>query len=138
MKPVLLDTGVIVALLDRSERLHQASVEAIADLGLPLITCEAVIAESCYLLRRMKGAAEAVLENVAAGIFQVPMQLPQSAKQIQRLLHKYRDRDIDLADACLIHLANEFSTGAILTLDRDFYIYRWGRNNTFQLLVRLD
>jgi len=138
VKSVLLDTGVIVALLDRSERFHQASVEAIADLGLPLITCEAVIAESCYLLRRMKGAAEAVLENVAAGIFQVPLQLPQSAKQIQRLLHKYRDRDIDLADACLIHLANEFGTGAILTLDRDFYIYRWGQNNAFQMLVRLD
>ena len=72
MKPVLLDTGVIVALLDRSERLHRACAGAIRELKAPLITCEAVIAESCYLRRNLSGASEAVIENVAAGIFQIP------------------------------------------------------------------
>jgi uncharacterized protein len=67
MKPVLLDTGVIVALLDRSERRHAQCAAAVAELERPLVTCEAVIAESCYLLRRLSGAAEAVFENVARG-----------------------------------------------------------------------
>ena len=75
MKPVLLDTGVIVALLDRSERLHLACARAVRELKAPLMTCEAVIAESCYLLRNLSGASEAVIENVAAGIFQIPFQL---------------------------------------------------------------
>jgi len=44
---------------------------------------------------------------------------------------------VDLAGACLIHLAGEFSTGEILTLDRDFEVYRWGRNKRFELLVPL-
>ena len=75
MKPVLLDTGVIVALLDRSENFHQACAEAVRSLEAPLVTCEAVIAESCYLLRNLPGAPEAIIENIAAGIFQLPFQL---------------------------------------------------------------
>ena len=134
MKPVLLDTGVIVALLDRSERLHEACAEAVRELEAPLITCEAVIAESCYLLRNLAGAGEAVIENVAAGIFQIPFQLSQEAAGVKQILRKYRDRQIDLADACLIRLADEFGTADILTLDQDFAVYRWGRNKAFRML----
>lgn len=101
-------------------------------------TCEAVIAESCYLLRRVKGAGEAVLENVAAGAFQIPLRLAGSAAEIQRILRKYRDREIDLADACLIHLAGEVGSGEILTLDRDFDVYRWGGNKVFRRLIELS
>jgi predicted nucleic acid-binding protein len=134
VKPVLLDTGVIVALLDRSERQHEACAEAVREIDAPLITCEAVIAESCYLLRKLAGASEAVVENVAAGIFQVPFQLSREAAGVKQVLRKYRDRQIDLADACLIHLADEFGAEDILTLDRDFAVYRWGRNKAFQIL----
>jgi len=134
VKPVLLDTGVIVALLDRSERLHEACAEAVRELEAPLITCEAVIAESCYLLQNLAGAAEAVIENVASEIFQVPLQLSREAAGVKQILRKYRDRQIDLADACLIRLADEFGTADILTLDQDFAVYRWGRNKTFRML----
>jgi predicted nucleic acid-binding protein len=134
VKPVLLDTGVIVGLLDRSERLHDACAETVRELEAPLITCEAVIAESCYLLRKLAGAAEAVIDNVAAGIFQIPFQLSQEAAGVKQILRKYRDRQIDLADACLIRLADEFGTADILTLDRDFAVYRWGRNKAFRML----
>ena len=67
MKPVLLDTGVVVALLDRSERHHNQCAEVVTNLGRPLVTCEAVIAESCYLLRRLSGAPEVVLGECRAG-----------------------------------------------------------------------
>ena len=106
-------------------------------MGAPLVTCEAVIAESCYLLRRLPGAAEAVVANVAAGVFQIPFQLSRSAPRIQKLLRKYRDRQIDFADACLIDLATELRTGEILTLDGDFRVYRWGANKPFDLLIPL-
>ncbi len=138
MKPTLLDTGAIVALLDRSERKHEACVAALGEVAGPLVTCEAVIAESCYLVRKMRGAAAAILENIATGAFQVPFQIARSAPQLQRILAKYRDREIDLADACLIHLANEIGSGDILTLDRDFDVYRWGANKPFRRLIPLD
>jgi len=137
VKRVLLDTGVIVALLDRSERYHARCVQALESLEQPLATCEAVIAESCYLLRTIPGAAETVLANVEQGIFQIPMQLNQAAAPIRAILRKYRDVPADLADACLIHMADELETGEILTLDSDFARYRWRRNRAFQLLIPL-
>jgi predicted nucleic acid-binding protein len=136
LRAVLLDTGVIVALLDRTERNHAACAEAIEASAVPLVTCEAVIAESCYLLRGHAGAAEAILENVRTGVFSIPLQLTHAAVSLQRLYRKYRDREMDLADACLVHLAGELHTGDILTLDRDFEIYRWGTNRPFHLLLK--
>lgn len=135
MKPLLLDTGVIVAWLDRSDHAHEICVPAIRLVEeRPLLTCEAVIAESCYLLRNLRGAAEDVIANISAGIFQIPFQLSRESAGVRNILRKYRDHGIDLADACLIRMAEEFGTGDILTLDKDFAVYRWGRNKPFRIL----
>ncbi len=97
-----------------------------------------MIAESCYLLRKLPGASEAVLSNVDNGAFQIPLQLSGAASSVQRILRKYRDREIGLADACLIHLAAELRTGAILILDHDFRIYRWAGNRAFDFLLEIS
>ena len=138
MKPTLLDTGVIVGLLDRSEAYHIRCVTALDGLEGPLVTCEAVITESCYLLRGLPGAVETVLENVDRGIFQIPFQLSRSANLVRNVMRKHRDLPVDFADACLVQLADELNTGDILTLDRDFASYRWRRTRPFRLLVALD
>jgi predicted nucleic acid-binding protein len=138
MKPILLDTGFIVALLDRSESFHKTCARTIREVQAPLVTCEAVITESCYLLRNLSGASEAVIDNIAAGIFQIPFQLSRDTAGVKQVLRKYKDREIDLADACLIRLADQFGTGDILTLDQDFAIYRWGKNKSFRVLPSVD
>ena len=138
MKPVLLDTGVVVALLDRSERHHAQCAAVVTKLERPLVTCEAVIAESCYLLRRLSGAAEVVLDNVARGVFLIPFQLSRAATPVRSIMRKYSDQPADLADACLIQLADELNTGEILTLDRHFALYRWRKTRSFELLIDLD
>ena len=138
MKPVLLDTGFIVALLDRSENFHKMCARTVREVAVPLVTCEAVITESCYLLQNLSGAAEAVIENIAAGIFQVPFQLSRDTAGVKQILRKYKDREIDLADACLIRLADELGTADILTLDQDFAIYHWGKNKPFRMLPSAD
>jgi len=137
VKSVLLDTGMIVALLDSTDSYHTRCSDAMADIGAPLVTCETVIAESCYLLRQVEGAAEAILHSVATREFLIPISLADAAIPVRRVMAKYRYRRIDLADAFLIHLADEFDTGDILTVDRDFRVYRWGKNNHFQVLVDL-
>src|SRR5271168_181910 len=114
--------------------MHSACTDAVRSLEAPLVTCEAVIVESCYLLRNLHGASEAVMENVMAGIFQVSFQLSSEAAAVKGLLRKYRDRRIDLADACLIAMAGEYEAPDILTLDRDFHVYRWGKNKPFRIL----
>jgi len=126
-----------VGLLDRSEQHHRECVEAVSALEAPLITCEAVIAESCYLLRETSGAASAVLENVDRGIFQIPYRLTGNASGVLKLMRKYADTPMDFADACLVDMASDYQTGRVLTLDDDFRIYRWGRNRPFELLLAI-
>jgi predicted nucleic acid-binding protein len=138
MKPVLLDAGVVVALLDRSEKHHAQCAKVVGELGRPMVTCEAVIAESCYLLRQVPGAPEAVLENVARGVFLIAFQLSRAAIPVRNIMRKYSDMPADFADACLVHLADELGTGEILTLDRDFALYRWRRTRTFKPLIDLN
>jgi predicted nucleic acid-binding protein len=135
LKPVLLDTGVVVALLQRESHRHEECVEAMSRLGQPLVTCEAVITESCHLLRRLPGAAEAVIANVEQGSFEIPMTFGGAAAAIRSIMRKYRDIPASFADACLIHMADELDTGDILTLDSDFVSYRWRRNRPFELLI---
>lgn len=136
MTPVLLDTGCLVALLDRSERHHKKCAAAIAEIEAPLVTCEAVIAEALYLLRGIKGAADAILQNVADGTFLVPYRVLGKTSALRRLLKKYANVPMDFADACLVDMADEYQTGRILTLDGDFRIYRWGKNRPFDFIVQ--
>jgi predicted nucleic acid-binding protein len=138
MKATLLDTGVIVALLDRDERHHVLCVETVSDLIGPLVTCEAVVAQACYLLRGTPGAPEAIIKNVANGVFQTPMRLTDQASAVEKLLRKYHDVPMALADACLVDLADQMDTGQILTLDHDFEIYRWRSRRKFELLIELS
>ncbi|TMQ20448.1 MAG: PIN domain-containing protein [Deltaproteobacteria bacterium] len=135
MTPVVLDTGVIVALLDRSERNHARCVEATESIAAPLVTCEAVIAEACYLLREIHGAADAVLDNVESGVFEIPFRLTGASRGIRLLMKRYARVPMDFADACLVQLADELGTGRILTLDSDFRIYRWRKQRAFDLLI---
>jgi len=83
VKPALLDTGVIVALLDRSEKFHQACADVGPPNARPADYLRAVIAESCYLLRSLPGAPEAVLDKRRRGHFPNPFQLSRDAPRRQ-------------------------------------------------------
>jgi predicted nucleic acid-binding protein len=112
VKPVLLDTSAIVAALDRSEVHHEPCAAALAEVAGSLVTCEAVIAEACYLLRGVAGAPEAILQNVERGVFHVPFALSASAGAVRKLLVKYRRVPMDFADGCLVEMADLLDTGA--------------------------
>ncbi len=135
MKPILADSGFIVALLDKRDVRHSECREAMAAVDRPLASCEAVISESCYLLRQLPGAGLAVLANVDAGRLDVPFRFAEAVPAIRTIMHKYRDVPASFADACLIHMADQLGTGDILTLDSDFVMYRWRKNRPFEMLI---
>lgn len=87
------------------------------------------------MLRRLSGAPELVLENVARRVFLIPFQLSRVATPVRNIMRKYSDLPVDFADACLIHLADELNTGKIPTLDRDFAHYYWRKMRRFDLLI---
>jgi predicted nucleic acid-binding protein len=138
MEPVLLDTGVIYALLNKRESRHEECLQVFRDLYRPIVTCEAVIVESCFLLSKYSEGIEVLLTNVKSGLFGIPFRIAESALEVLEILGKYRDTPADFADACLIAMANQLGTGDILTLDGDFKHYRWRRNRAFNLLIPLD
>ena len=112
-------------------------MDALSAVDGTLVTCEAVIAESCFLLSSYPQVRDVVLKNVENGVFRVPFRFTEAVPEIRRIFTKYKDREVDFADACLIHLASEMNTGEILTLDSDFDVYRWGANKPFRNLIDL-
>ena len=90
------------------------------------------------MLQSAHGAASAILASIESGALKVGFSLGESAAAVRAAMEKYRDMPCDLADACLIAMADQLGTGDILTLDSDFKHYRWRRNRRFNLLVPLD
>jgi uncharacterized protein len=137
VQPILLDAGFIVALLDGRDRAHRKCTEVFDSMDRALITCEPVITEATHLLRYCPGAAVELLRNIEAQIIELPWQIRGNEARLNILFEKYGDQDIDLADACLVLMAENFGVGDILTLDSDFAHYRWARNKSFHLWPKI-
>ena len=121
---VLLDTGPLVALLNRRDRYHTWAAEQWSRIEPPLSTCEAVLAEVCFLVQPFAGAQTAVLDLVQRGVLDVSFRLASETKAVSRLLGKYRDAPMSLADGCLVRMAELHAEGVVLTLDSQFGFYR--------------
>ena len=132
---MLLDTGPLVALLSRNDANHARARRLFADCVPPFRCCEAVIAEACFLMRKVDatGPAEVVALG-QRGVYSIAIALEEHWANIETLLKKYSDRPISLADACLIRCAEIHQESRIATFDDDFGVYRWARNKEFELL----
>jgi predicted nucleic acid-binding protein len=132
---ILLDTGPIVALLSANDVNHEQAVRVFSETAPPFRCCEAVIAEACFLMRKVDrdGSAE-VLALARKGVYEVAVTLREDPAAIETLLRKYADRPISLADACLIRCAELHEEPRIFSFDADFRVYRWARNRKFELV----
>lgn len=131
----LVDTGAILALLDRGDRWHSVCVEAFRQLRLPLLTSEAVLAELFHLVgatRRQMVAAWAFIRSGAVIVGAISdAELPE----LHVLMSRYWDRPMDFADATLVYLARRESLTTILTIDRaDFETYRIAGKRKFRIV----
>lgn len=123
-RPTLLDTGPLVAYLNRRDRYHGWACDQLASIQPPLLTCEAVISEACFLLRRRPTGPIAVLELMQRGLLLPSFQLSGEHDAISKLMLRYQDRPMAFADACLVRMAQRNRGSKVLTLDRDFMFYR--------------
>jgi predicted nucleic acid-binding protein len=132
---VIVDTGPIVAWLDADDQ-HHAWVKAqFARLRPPLLTCEAVLTETCFLLSRGSGDASAVIQLVEHGVLSVGQLFDAEAASIARLMRRYENVPMSLADACLVRLIERTSQSTLFTLDSDFEIYRQKGRRLIPLLA---
>ena len=124
MRKVLLDTGPLVAFLNRRDRYHKWASAQWERCAPPLLTCEAVLAEACFLLRNTDGGSRSVIELVKRGVVAVAFDLEAEAGPIARLMTRYADVPMSLADACLVRMTELQEDSLVLTADRDFLVYR--------------
>lgn len=124
MPVAVVDTGPLVAFLDRAERHHRWVGERIEELEAPLLICEPVLAEAMHLLARYPGAQDTLLALIEQGALRLAFRVEEHVDALRRLLRKYRDTPMSLADACIVRMAEVHDRYAVLTLDSDFAIYR--------------
>jgi len=113
-----------MALIDKSDRFHHWTTEIWKTIAIPLFTCEAVISETCFLLRRTYGGQDAVINLLKAGVIQISFSLSEDLEAVGNLMEKYKSVPMSFADACLVRMSESIAGSTVLTLDRDFRIYR--------------
>lgn len=131
----LLDTGPLVALIRAQDQFHAWATAQFSALEPPLLTCEAVITEACFLMRNSYPGQEAVLLLMERGVVKIEFDLNEEFRNVQKLIVRYKSVPMSLADACLVRMSEQFSASLVLTLDSDFTIYR--KNNTQPIPVMM-
>lgn len=136
MKKILLDSGPLIALFDRDDKYHIASVEFIKNNHCQLITTLASITETMHLLDFNRNAQIDFLCWVNAGALTLEPIEVSDLFEIKKLIIQYSDLPMDFADACLVFLAEKLNVNEIATIDRDFDVYRIKGKKTFTTHIK--
>ncbi len=130
----LTDAGPLVALIDADEPDHEACRSALTGLALPLLTTWPAFTEALYLLSRAGGprGREALWRLVSTGRLVLADLSEPAVQRSARLMAKYADLPMDLADATLVALAEERGQRRIFTLDSGFEVYRINGRGRFE------
>jgi predicted nucleic acid-binding protein len=132
---VLIDTGAILALIDKSDDWHDVCTSIFSGLPLPMLTSEAVLTELFHLAGENRAKKESAWKLLRAGIIVLATIEHSELQHIDVLMARYRDRPMDFADATLVYLAQRESLEVIFTVDQtDFSIYRIGGKRRFQII----
>ncbi len=137
MKPkkLIIDTGPIVAFLNRADFYHEWALRQFSELIPPFYTCESVISETCFLLRNTENGQKNILKLLERELIQISFNLKEEISTIMSLMKKYNDIPMSLADACLVRMSEQISDSTICTLDSDFRIYRKEKRNVIPLIM---
>ncbi|MGO9838112.1 MAG: type II toxin-antitoxin system VapC family toxin [Polyangiaceae bacterium] len=119
---IALDAGPIVALLNRRDTRHAWARDTLKTLRGPFMTCEAVVAEACHLLRDRGNVL--VTELGERGFLSVSFALQAHWASVRALMRRYEDVPMSLADACLVRMTEMDPAMRVMTMDTDFTVYR--------------
>ena len=131
----LVDTGALLACLDRSDPWHERCRGAFGQLRLPLSTSTAVLTELFHLLGDNPREVDLAWAFIRSGAVTVLPISDRDLPDIEALMRKYHDRPIDFADSTLVHLARRESLSTVFTIDHDdFETYRVGGRKRLRVL----
>lgn len=132
----LIDTGPIVALLDRGQQEHRKCKAAFKSIARPLITTWPCLTEAMYFLRELRGweGQKALWALVEKDVIRIHSPNIEEWKRVRELMEQYEDTPMDLADASLVVVAEVTRLRKIFTLDSDFYVYKISGKDTFEIV----
>ncbi|MEX0325796.1 MAG: type II toxin-antitoxin system VapC family toxin [Puniceicoccaceae bacterium] len=138
MNRLLLDTGPIVALLDKADPAHERVRDSLPRTPVTLVTTCAVMTESMFFLQELPQGPEQLAGFMGAScVERVDIFAPAGLETCSRLMRTYADTPMDFADATLVLAATMLNLPDILTLDeRGFRTYRFGRKQAFRLFLQ--
>lgn len=123
-RSIFIDAGPLVAYL-RADDEHNVWARLQFEDFPGFVTCDAVLAEACARLAYHGEPQSEVLRLVNKGIITPAFSLAGRTSRVQSLMEKYADRQMDLADACLVAMTEETRDCLVITTDtRDFRVYR--------------
>jgi predicted nucleic acid-binding protein len=128
----ILDAGPLIAALNQGDEHHRWACELLERVGPPFYSCAEAMAEAAA----MTGQPTAIVEMIDAGEIVLDFELHRHTREILRLLKKYGDRQMDLADACIVRMTELTRDCRVITVDRaDFAIYRRNGRDVIPTLV---
>jgi predicted nucleic acid-binding protein len=134
MTRIIIDTGPLVAYVNGRDRWHRWVVDQMAALNPPLVTCEPVLTEACFLIQRAGGRPVDLIRKIVQRSLEIGIDLEEDASGIESLMQRYADTPMSLADACLVRLTERFPDCRLFTLDSDFEHYRRNGRQVIPLL----
>jgi predicted nucleic acid-binding protein len=128
----ILDAGPLIAALNRQDEHHRWACETLERLGPPFYSCPEAVAE----VAAMTGQPAAIVEMIQSGEIVLAFDLSEQTASVLSLLKKYGDREMDLADACIVRMTELMRDCRVLTLDRaDFTVYRRNGRDLIPLIA---
>jgi uncharacterized protein len=128
----IADTGFLVAFVNRGDAHHEWALHVAEQITEPLLTCEAVLAETAFHLHDSALVLAMLKDDLVCLAFSCNDHLPQLAA----LAARYADRLPDLADLCLIRMSELYPKHSVITVDRaDFRVYRRNKRDMIPLIT---
>jgi predicted nucleic acid-binding protein len=118
----LVDTSFLVAFLNRRDANHVWATSLARRTPLPWRTCEPVLSEAFHVLGSR--GSPSLIKLLTSRAVICSFQLTENIDDVLRLLRKYVDVPMSLADACLVRMSETLTDPVLLTSDTDFRIYR--------------
>jgi uncharacterized protein len=120
----LLAAGPLVTFLAAGLNHHHWVCEQWKSLRPPLLTCEPVLTEAAFLLKREGRETDPLFALLERGVLRMGLRVEDHVADLRAMMRRYRDRPMSLADVCLVRLSELHPGNVIFTFDADFCIYR--------------
>jgi predicted nucleic acid-binding protein len=138
IQKVLLDAGPLVALVNPHDQWHEWARAQLDEVVPPLLTCESVLSEACFLGRRTHDGVNAILGLAERGVIELDFTLKERFREVAALMRQYANVPMSLADACLVRMSELLADSVVFTLDRHFRIYRRHKRQKIPVLMPAD